>query len=119
MTAGFLGLARSSEIQERADPPTATVQETSRPVFDTELFKEKPAEVDPFLEKFRRQYTEFYRDQQERRLKYITKLRRQDLEPEELQKKLAGFHQKQLERQEKFVRKQNKKMRRYQEKKGL
>jgi hypothetical protein len=87
-------------------------EESSKPVFTPEeVDRNKPPETDKFFAKIRHERADFYREEKERKLKFLRKIRKNSDGPDEKrQKELAEFHQEEKERLEKFLQKQQKKI---------
>jgi hypothetical protein len=99
-----------------APPPTMEVKESSRPVFDPELFKNQPKKSgDTYLSKLRKKRAKFTREQQEERSEFFRKLRAKGLTSEKRQRRIAKFHQKHRAKLQKFTAKQQKKIQKHTE----
>jgi hypothetical protein len=101
---------------EKEVPFQAAVQkmvETADPLEAAEqpAVKKKPDKQSKKWKKIRKEREEFVESQQERRRKFIEKVRSQDVDAEERQQRLARFHARERERAQKFGLKQQKKMR--------
>lgn len=87
----------------------------------TPLFTEQEPEVkeklkdDPFFDKIRKKNRAFTKEEQEKRRKFIEKVRGKDWSSEEKQEKLAAFQKKELAHRKKFIDKQQKKIQEHQE----
>ena len=98
--------------------PEIQVTESSKPVFDLDLFKDKPPKVDPFFKELQEDLGEFSTKQHKRRLKFLEKVREKEMDSEERQDKIINFNREEREKLEKFHDKQRNKIKKYHEKKG-
>ena len=101
---------------ESAAPPTANVVETSRPVFDPELFKVKKSAKALFFEEIRQERVRFHQKQLQKKRDFLEKIRNKGRDPGALQKEILKFHGKQNKKLEKFINKEQKKIQKHSEK---
>ena len=111
--AGMTGILHAEDQPIYSSIPEFQVNESSKPVFDPELFKDKPPQVDPFIKDLREDMDKFSRKQLKRRKKFLEKVRKKEMESEVRQDKIIAFNRKEREKLEKFHEKQRKKIKKY------
>ena len=113
MISSFLVVPGVSAAESSSDihdfKPVTTIKESSRPVFDLNIFKDNPKEADDFFSKLRTKQKDFEHDQLDKKHKAFQKAREEE-SPEKRRKILAEYHKDEQERLQKFRSKQQKKM---------
>lgn len=94
------------------------VVESSRPLFDAEIFSRQPKVEDEFFQKLRHQQESFLRKEQDRKRKFFEKLNKKSIDPEKKQKKIVKYSGQELKRREKFIRKRQAKVEKYMRSRG-
>ena len=85
-------------------------EESSRPLFQPAPEDKKEIRKDPFYDRLRRDRRDFLEKQRESKRKFYEKIRQKDWSLEEQQKKLAEYHKNEVERNQKFMKKQRNKI---------
>lgn len=111
--------AEAEHVPVYQSQPEVNITESSKPVFDLDLFKDKPAKVEPFFKELQEDMNDFSADQRKRRVKFLKNVRKKEMDSEERQDKIIKFNREEREKLEKFHGKQRKKIKKYHEKKGL
>lgn len=107
------GVYAEDELQRWLEEPIVNMTETSEPIIDPGLFKEKVKPTDPFFDKIRSDREDFQKDLLEWKRETFQKIKNKNLPDETRQKKFAEFHKEYRERQIKFNRKEQEKINKY------